>query len=223
MWHGEGRWASAHRNDSFLSRRRPRRWPWACDRGDAGVRGGGLLGGAPVQALRPRPGRADRVLRRGRRGRGLASAAQPHGLGADRRHVFLLPRRPGRLVCLPRLSAARRSAAAGLAGRAGGPVLGPRHRAGRAGHHAVPGRADALASWWKPMLWAYLALGALWLGGAFAISLDAVISHHVSIDSSGGLTSLDNPGGSTPGGVRYRRSSSPRWRCAGWYGSPGRC
>jgi hypothetical protein len=53
-----------------------------------------------------------------------------------------------------------------------------------------------LASWWKPMLWAYLALGALWLGGAFAISLSAVLGHHVSIDSSGGLTSLDYPGGS---------------------------
>jgi hypothetical protein len=57
---------------------------------------------------------------------------------------------------------------------------------------------------WKPMLWAYLALGAFWLGGAFAISLGAVIGHHVSIDSSGGLTSLDNPGGSTAwwGGVQ---------------------
>jgi len=52
------------------------------------------------------------------------------------------------------------------------------------------------ARWWKLMLWAYLAVGALWLGGAFAISLGAVISHHVSIDASGGLTSLDNPGGS---------------------------
>jgi hypothetical protein len=50
---------------------------------------------------------------------------------------------------------------------------------------------------WRPMLWAYLALGALWLGGAFAISLGAVIGHHISIDSSGGLTSLDSPGGST--------------------------
>jgi hypothetical protein len=50
---------------------------------------------------------------------------------------------------------------------------------------------------WKPMLWAYLALGAVWLGGAFAISLSAVVTHHVSIDSSGGLNSLDNPGGST--------------------------
>jgi hypothetical protein len=57
---------------------------------------------------------------------------------------------------------------------------------------------------WRPMLWAYLALGALWLGGAFAISLGAVVSHHVSIDSSGGLTSLDSPGGSTAwwGGVQ---------------------
>jgi hypothetical protein len=53
-----------------------------------------------------------------------------------------------------------------------------------------------LSSWSKPMLWAYLAIGALWLGGAFAISLGAVISHHVSIDASGGLTSLDYPGGS---------------------------
>jgi hypothetical protein len=50
---------------------------------------------------------------------------------------------------------------------------------------------------WRPMLWAYLALGALWMGGAFAISLGAVIGHHVSIDSSGGLTVLDNPSGST--------------------------
>jgi hypothetical protein len=57
---------------------------------------------------------------------------------------------------------------------------------------------------WRPMLWAYLALGAFWLGGAFAISLAAVIGHHVSIDSSGGLTSLDFPGGSTAwwGGVQ---------------------
>jgi hypothetical protein len=61
-----------------------------------------------------------------------------------------------------------------------------------------------LASWWKPMLWAYLGLGALWLGGAFAISLSAVIGHRVVIDSSGGLTSLDNPTGSNVwwGGVQ---------------------
>ena len=50
---------------------------------------------------------------------------------------------------------------------------------------------------WEPMLWAYLALGALWLGGAFAISVGTIVGHQVSIDSSGGLTSLDNPAGST--------------------------
>ena len=75
------------------------------------------------------------------------------------------------------------------------PVVGSGHRPRRAGPAAVPGRADP-SSRWKPMVWAYLALGALWLGGAFAISLGAVITHHVNIDSGGGLTSLDYPGGS---------------------------
>jgi len=50
---------------------------------------------------------------------------------------------------------------------------------------------------WRPVTWAYLALGAVWLIGAFAISLGDVLSHHVRIDSTGGLASLDNPGGST--------------------------
>jgi hypothetical protein len=53
-----------------------------------------------------------------------------------------------------------------------------------------------LANWWKPMLWLYLALGALWLGGAFAISLGAVVGHHIRIDSSGSLAILDTPTGS---------------------------
>ena len=50
---------------------------------------------------------------------------------------------------------------------------------------------------WKPVLWVYLAVGAVWLGGAFAISLGAVLSHHVGIDSTGGLSDLDNPAGAT--------------------------
>jgi len=50
---------------------------------------------------------------------------------------------------------------------------------------------------WKPVPWAYLAIGAVWLTAAFAISLGAVLGHHVSIDASGGLTSLDDPAGST--------------------------
>ncbi len=60
------------------------------------------------------------------------------------------------------------------------------------------------SSRWRPMLGAYLTLGMLWLGGAFAISVGAIISHHVSIDSSGGLIALDNPAGSSAwwGGVQ---------------------
>jgi hypothetical protein len=48
---------------------------------------------------------------------------------------------------------------------------------------------------WKPMLWAYLALGGLWLVGAFAVSARAIISHHISVDSGGSLTALDSPPG----------------------------
>jgi hypothetical protein len=50
---------------------------------------------------------------------------------------------------------------------------------------------------WKPVLWAYLATGVLWLGGAFAIALGTVLQHHVSIDATGGLSQLDNPSGGT--------------------------
>jgi hypothetical protein len=60
------------------------------------------------------------------------------------------------------------------------------------------------SSRWRPMLWAYLALGAFWLGGAYVISVGAIVGHHLSIDSSGGLTGLDYPAGSTAwwGGVQ---------------------
>ena len=80
-----------------------------------------------------------------------------------------------------------------------------------------------LARWWKPMLWAYLALGALWMGGALAISLGAVIGHHVMIDSGGGLTSLDNPTGSSAWWGGVQNFFFPPSRCAGWSGSPVRC
>jgi hypothetical protein len=49
---------------------------------------------------------------------------------------------------------------------------------------------------WKPMLWAYLALGASWLGGTFFVAARVIAGHHVSIDSSGTLAALDNPTGS---------------------------
>ncbi len=50
---------------------------------------------------------------------------------------------------------------------------------------------------WKPLLWAYLGVGAVWLGSAFAIALGAVLRHHVVTDATGGLASLDDPTGST--------------------------
>ena len=34
-----------------------------------------------------------------------------------------------------------------------------------------------LASWWKPMLWVYLALGALWLAGASRHGVDCAGGH----------------------------------------------
>ncbi|MDQ2814504.1 MAG: hypothetical protein M3Z75_22245 [Actinomycetota bacterium] len=48
---------------------------------------------------------------------------------------------------------------------------------------------------WRPMLWVYLAVGGLWLGGALWVSAGAVISHHVRVDSAGSLTALDSPPG----------------------------
>jgi hypothetical protein len=50
---------------------------------------------------------------------------------------------------------------------------------------------------WRPILWAYLAVAAVWLVSAFVIALGAVLSHHVITDSTGGLARLDDPSGST--------------------------
>ncbi len=50
---------------------------------------------------------------------------------------------------------------------------------------------------WKPVTWAYLTVGAMWLASAFVISLAAVLGHHVRIDATGGLQSLDDPRGSS--------------------------
>ncbi len=48
---------------------------------------------------------------------------------------------------------------------------------------------------WRPLLWVYFGLGALWLGGAFGISADAIVRHQIRVDSSGALLSLNNPAG----------------------------
>ena len=48
---------------------------------------------------------------------------------------------------------------------------------------------------WKPWLWAYLVVAGLWVAGAYAISIGAIITHHVHIDPNGDLAALDNPAG----------------------------
>jgi hypothetical protein len=48
---------------------------------------------------------------------------------------------------------------------------------------------------WRPLLWIYFGLGALWLGGAFGISADVIIRHQIHVDSSGALLALNDPAG----------------------------
>jgi hypothetical protein len=48
---------------------------------------------------------------------------------------------------------------------------------------------------WRWGLWVFLALGALWLGGAFSIAINAIAGHMIHIDSSGNLTIIGNPTG----------------------------
>jgi len=55
-----------------------------------------------------------------------------------------------------------------MAGRTASAFLGFGHRAGLSLLLFPDGRLPSRRC--RPMLWAYLALGALWLGGAFAIS-----------------------------------------------------
>ena len=50
---------------------------------------------------------------------------------------------------------------------------------------------------WRWLLWCYLAAAAAYLTGAWAISIGAIASHHVQVDASGELASLDSPSGAT--------------------------
>ena len=42
------------------------------------------------------------------------------------------------------------------------------------------------------VLWLYLAFGLLWLGGAYGITVDAIVRHDIRVDSSGNLLALGN-------------------------------
>jgi hypothetical protein len=46
------------------------------------------------------------------------------------------------------------------------------------------------------LLWVYLAVGTLWMAGAFALTIGAIAGHRVSVDAEGNLLLLDHPAGS---------------------------
>jgi hypothetical protein len=48
---------------------------------------------------------------------------------------------------------------------------------------------------WRWFAGAYLAVGAIWLGGAYLLSVGAIVSHHLQVDSGGNLVVLDHPAG----------------------------
>jgi hypothetical protein len=50
---------------------------------------------------------------------------------------------------------------------------------------------------WRAMMWLYVAVALAWIGGALEISIAAIIGHHVTVDASGELASLDSPSGAT--------------------------
>jgi hypothetical protein len=49
---------------------------------------------------------------------------------------------------------------------------------------------------WRWVVWVYLAVGFLWLAGAFTVAATAIIGHDIHVDSTGNLLIIDNPTGS---------------------------
>ena len=45
---------------------------------------------------------------------------------------------------------------------------------------------------WRWVLWAYLAVGLLWIASAFTLTVGAIIGHHLQVDPGGNLVVLDN-------------------------------
>ncbi len=48
------------------------------------------------------------------------------------------------------------------------------------------------------VLWLYLAMGLVWMGSAYVITVNAILRHDIRVDSGGNLLALDN-GASSPG------------------------
>ena len=49
---------------------------------------------------------------------------------------------------------------------------------------------------WRRVMWAYLAVGACWPAGIYAVAVSTVAGHRIRVDSGGGLTIIDSPTGS---------------------------
>jgi hypothetical protein len=45
---------------------------------------------------------------------------------------------------------------------------------------------------WRWVLWAFVAVGTLWIAGAFTLTVGAIIGHHTQVDSGGNLLVLGN-------------------------------
>jgi hypothetical protein len=48
---------------------------------------------------------------------------------------------------------------------------------------------------WRWALWPYLSLALLWIAGAWAFTIGAILAHHVRVDAGGNLPVLDHPTG----------------------------
>ena len=48
---------------------------------------------------------------------------------------------------------------------------------------------------WRWALWPYLVLATLWIVGALAFTVVAIVSHHVHVDAGGNLLALEHPSG----------------------------
>jgi hypothetical protein len=48
---------------------------------------------------------------------------------------------------------------------------------------------------WHWVVWAFVAVGLVWIASAFALTVSAIIGHHLQVDSGGNLVALDNNAG----------------------------
>jgi hypothetical protein len=48
---------------------------------------------------------------------------------------------------------------------------------------------------WRGVLWTFVAVGLLWIVSAFALTVSAIIGHHLQVDPGGNLVVLDNNAG----------------------------